>query len=113
MARTITTGVAGLKSETYYPCPPIEWGRAGGAVSAITVVGNGTADATSQTGRATTSDGRGTGLVVSTTAAAGVVTAITPTTGGDNYRLGDLITVTGGNGTTAITGRVTGLNYSN
>lgn len=114
MARAVTTGIAGLKSETFYPMPPVEWGRAGGTVTAITVVGNGTSGATSQTGPlATTTDGSGSGLTVSTTAAAGVVTTIGVTVGGDGYRLGDLITVTGANGSTATTGRVTGLSYTN
>jgi hypothetical protein len=114
MTRVITTGVAGLKSETFYPMPPVEWGRAGGTVTTIAVVGNGTSGASSQAGPlATTTTRNGTGLTVSTTAAGGVVTAITVTVGGDGYRLGDLITVTGANGSTATTGRVTGLSYTN
>lgn len=115
MTRVVTTGIAGLKSETFYPMPPVEWGRAGGTVTAITVVGNGGSGATSQAGPLATTVNRtgGSGLTVSTTAAAGVVTAIGVTVGGDGYRLGDLITVTGANGATATTGRVTGLSYTN
>ena len=113
MARVITTGIAGLKSETSYPMPPIEWGRAGGTVTTLAVVGNGTSTATSQAGPLATTGGVGTGLTVSTTAAGGVVTAIGVTVGGDGYRLGDLVTVTGANGSTATTARVTGLSYTN
>lgn len=114
MTRVITTGIAGLKSETYYPMPPVEWGRSGGTVTTIAVVGNGTSGATSQAGPlATTTDGNGADLTVSTTAAAGVVTTITVEVGGDGYRLGDLITVTGADGSTPTTGRVTGLSYTN
>jgi hypothetical protein len=114
MARVITIGIAGLKSETSYPMPPIEWGRAGGTVTTLAVVGNGTSTATSQAGPlATTTAGLGTGLTVSTTAGGGVVTAIGVTVGGDGYRLGDLVTVTGANGSTATTARVTGLSYTN
>jgi hypothetical protein len=114
MGRHITTGIAGLKSETFHPFPPVELGRAGGTVVALTVVGNGTSGATSQAGPlATTTNGNGTGLTVSTTAAGGVVTAIGVTVGGDGYRLGDVITVTGANGSTATTARVSGLSYTN
>ncbi len=113
MARVITIGIAGLKSETSYPMPPIEWGRAGGTVTTLAIVGNGTSTATSQAGPLATTGGRGTGLTVSTTAAGGVVTAIGVTVGGDGYRLGDLVTVTGANGSTATTARVTGLSYTN
>ena len=31
------TGVRGLTSKTWYPRPPVEWGRAGGAVATISV----------------------------------------------------------------------------
>ena len=31
------TGVRGLTSKTWYPRPPVEWGRAGGAVATIAV----------------------------------------------------------------------------
>lgn len=114
MARVITTGIAGLKSETFHPFPAIELGRAGGTVTELTVVGDGTANATSNAGPvATTSDGNGTGLTVSTTAAGGVVTAISVTVGGDGYRLGELVDVTGHDGDTDVTGRVTGLSYTN
>lgn len=112
MARHVITGIGGLTSETWNPMPPVEWGQSGGTVTALTVVGNGTSGATNQAGPlATTSDGRGTGLTVSTTTAAGVATAIGVTVGGDGYRLGELVTVTGGNGSTPFTARVRALSY--
>ena len=50
------TGVRGLTTKTWYPRPPIEWGRAGGAVATIglgTATGdNGTSGAGSNCGTA-------------------------------------------------------------
>ena len=69
------TGVRGLTSKTWYPQPPVEWGRAGGAVATIAV---GTATGDNGTGggtdgavadKATTTDCCGTGLVVDLTLA--------------------------------------------
>lgn len=114
MARHVITGIGGLTSETWNPMPPVEWGQAGGTVVTLTVVGNGTSGATDQTDLATTSDGNGSGLTVDTTTAAGVATAIAVAAGGnggDNYRLGELVTVTGGNGSTPFTARVSALSY--
>jgi hypothetical protein len=114
MGRHIITGIAGLKSETFHPFPPVELGRSGGTVTALTVVSGGTSAATSQAGPlATTTTGGGTGLTVSTTAAGGVVTAFGVTVGGDGYRLGDVITVPGANGVGTKTARVSGLSYTN
>jgi len=101
---TDLTGIAGLTSSTWYPRPPIEWGRAGGAVATLTVgtttgedgTGGGTNGAVAD--KATTTDGGGSGLVVDMTIAGNVCTAIVPDpTGagsdGNGYRIGDAITV--------------------
>ena len=79
---TSLTGVAGLTSETWYPMPPVEWGRAGGAVATVTVgtaTGeNGTAGGTNGAvaDKATTTDGGGSGLVVDLTIASNKCSAI-------------------------------------
>ena len=109
-------------SETWYPLPPIELGRAGGAVAGLTLVANGTGGGTpgSLDAKATTTDGNGTGLVVDLTiSAGGVCTAITvdaaAASDGDGYRIGDLITVSAANATTTnpVTATVTALEYEN
>ena len=127
MARASSlTGVAGLTSETWYPQPPVEWGRAGGAVATVAV---GTATGENGTGggtngavadKATTTDGGGSGLVVDLTIASNVCTAIVPDpaaagSDGDGYRIGDAITISTTNaGTnTAVVGYVTSLEYEN
>ena len=79
------TGVRGLTSETYFNQPPVEWGRAGGAVKTIAVgsatgdngTGGGTDGAVAD--KATTTDGGGSGLVVDITIASNVATAIVAT----------------------------------
>ena len=126
MARASSlTGVAGLTSETRYPMPPVEWGRAGGAVATVTV---GTATGENGTGggsdgavadKATTTDGGGSGLVVDLTIASNVCSAIAVDAAagsdGDGYRIGDAVTIaTGDSGTTtAVVGYVTSLEYEN
>ena len=105
-----------LASETWYPFPGVELGRAGGAVATLTVIGNGGSGATNKTNLVTTDDGNGTGLTVNLTAAAGVVTAITVgNNAGDGYRIGDQITVSAANAGTAsnVTGTVATLSYTN
>jgi len=117
MAAYTITGVGGLASSTHNPFPPVELGRAGGTVVSLTVVGDGTSGATDQTDLAVTSDGNGTGLTVDSTTAAGVVTALAVAAGGDGgdgYRLGELVTVTGNSGgSTAVTAYVSALQYTN
>ena len=126
MARASSlTGVAGLTSETWYPQPPVEWGRAGGAVATVAV---GTATGENGTGggtngavadKATTTDGGGSGLVVDLTIASNVCSAIAVDAAagsvGDGYRIGDAVTIaTGLSGTTtAVVGYVTSLEYEN
>ena len=122
---TSLTGVAGLTSETWYPMPPVEWGRAGGAVATVTVgtaTGeNGTGGGTNGTvdNKATTTDGGGSNLKVDLTIASNVCSAIVvdaaAAADGDGYRIGDKITVaTGDSGTaSAVVGYVTSLEYEN
>ena len=120
------TGVRGLTSETYFNQPPVEWGRAGGAVKTIAVgsatgdngTGGGTDGAVAD--KATTTDGGGSGLVVDITIASNVATAIVPdpaadASDGDGYRIGDKITVAKAlSGTTTdLVGYVTALEYEN
>ena len=119
------TGVAGLTSDTWYPMPPVEWGRAGGAVATVTVgtaTGeNGTAGGTNGAvaDKATTTDGGGSGLVVDLTIASNVCSAIAVDAAagsdGDGYRIGDAVPIaTGLSGTnTAVVGYVATLEYEN
>jgi hypothetical protein len=103
-----------IASETWYPTPPIEYSRAGGKVASITLTGNGGSGATTMTNKATTSDGRGTGLTVNLTAGSGVVTAVAVGNAtGTGYRIGDQITIsTAVAGTaSAVTGTVASLSY--
>ena len=94
------TGVAGLTSDTFYPMPPIEWGRAGRPVATITQVAAGSGYSNDAvTGGATTSSSSGTGLTLTGQPSGGAWPASpTVAAGGDGYRIGDLITVTGGGG---------------
>ena len=130
------TGVRGLTSKTWYPRPPVEWGRAGGAVATISVgtatgedgTGGGTDGAvankdTTTTGPATRGTvsaaptGGGTGLVVDLTIASNKCSAIAVDTAagsdGNGYRIGDKITVAKADSgtTTDVVGYVTSLEY--
>ena len=117
------TGIRSLTSKTYFNQPPVEWGRAGGAVATIavgTATGdNGTGGGTNGTvdNKATTTDGGGTGLKVDLTIGSNVCSAIAvdadAAADGNGYRIGDKITVaTGDSGTnTAVVGYVTSLEY--
>ena len=118
------TGIRALTSKTWYPQPPIEWGRAGGAVATIAVgtatgdngTGSGTNGAVAD--KATTTDGGGTGLVVDLTIANNVCSAIVPDpaaagSDGNGYRIGDKITIAASDSGTssAVVGYVTALEY--
>ena len=118
------TGIRGLTSKTYFNQPPVEWGRAGGAVATIAVgtatgdngTGSGTNGAVAD--KATTTDGGGTGLVVDLTIASNVCSAIVPDpaaagSDGNGYRIGDKITIDKSlSGTsTDVVGYVTSLEY--
>ena len=119
------TGIRGLPSETYFNQPPVEWGRADGSVATIALGSatgdNGTGGGTDGTvdNKATTTDGYGTGLKVDLTVSSNVVTAIAvdaaAANDGDGYRIGDKITVTAANASTAtdVVGYVTSLEYEN
>ena len=119
------TGVAGLTSETWYPQPPIEWGRAGGSVATVAVGSatgdNGTSGGSNGTvdNKATPTDGNGSGLKVDLTIASNVCSAIAVDAAadadGDGYRIGDKVTIsTSDAGTnTAVVGYVTTLEYEN
>ena len=117
------TGIRSLTSKTWFPRPPVEWGRAGGAVVTI-ALGTETGDnGTSGAGgaidaAATATDGGGSGLKVDLAVGGDVVTAITVDTSdaandGNGYRIGDKITVTAANASTAsdVVGYVTSLEY--
>ena len=126
MAKAVsTTSFAGVSSETWFPAPPVEWGRAGAAVATVAV---GTATGENGTGggtngavadKATTTDGNGSGLVVDLTIASNVCSAIAVDAAagsdGDGYRIGDAVTISTTNaGTnTAVVGYVASLEYEN
>ncbi|MBI51722.1 MAG: hypothetical protein CL779_00690 [Chloroflexi bacterium] len=125
MARkTEISGVGTVSSQTWYPMPPIEWGRAGAAVATIAIGtgstndgGGGGTDGT-VSNQETTTDGNGTGLKVDLTISGNVCTAIAPATGGGQrdgvgYRIGDKITITAANAGTNnnVVGYVTSLEY--
>lgn len=85
-----------------------------GGVSSLSILQNGTASATTQSSIATVADGSGpNGLRVSIAGAGGVATAISVVAGreGRNYRIGDIITVTGAGGSTPVTASVTALQF--
>ena len=130
------TGVRGLTSKTWYPRPPVEWGRAGGAVAAISVgtatgedgTGGGTDGAVANKDTTTTGPetrgtvsaaptGGGTGLVVDLTIASNKCSAIAVDTAagsdGNGYRIGDkIIGAKADSGTTTdVVGYVTSLEY--
>lgn len=114
--RQTVDGVGVTNSETWYPFPGIELGRAGGAVATVTLTGNGGSGATSMSNKVTTTDRNGSGLTVNLTAAGGVVTAIAVgSNAGDGYRIGDQITVSAAVAGTAsaVTGTVASLSYTN
>ena len=117
------TGVRGLTSETYFNQPPVEWGRAGGAVKTIAVgsatgdngTGGGTDGAVAN--KATTTDGGGTGLVVDLTIASNKCSAIAVDSAdandGNGYRIGDAVTIAKADSGTStdVVGYVTSLEY--
>ena len=120
-----TNGLGKVRSLNYYPAPPVEWGRAGGAVASITLGSatgdNGTGSGTNGTvdNKATTTDGNGSGLKVDLTISGNVCTAIgvdaAAAADGDGYRIGDKVTIaTGDSGSsTAVVGYVASLEYEN
>jgi hypothetical protein len=111
MARQIVDGVGVTTSETYYPLPPVEFGRAGGTVASVTRVSGGTGYSAGTL--ATTDDNvNGSGCTLTVTVTGGVINAsVTIANGGDGYRVGDLLTVTGGGSNATF--RVATLSYTN
>ena len=118
------TGIRGLTSKTWFNQPPVEWGRADGAVATIALGSatgdNGTSGAGSSVdAAATATDGNGSGLKVDLAVGSDVVTAITVDAGADNdgdgYRIGDKITVSASDaGASApVHHHVTSLEYEN
>ena len=118
------TGIRGLTSKTWFNQPPVEWGRADGAVATIALGSatgdNGTSGAgSSVAAAATATDGNGSGLKVDLAVGSDVVTGITVDAGADNdgdgYRIGDKVTITAANASTAtdVVGYVTSLEYEN
>ena len=117
------TGIRSLTSKTYFNQPPVEWGRAGGAVATIavgTATGdNGTGGGTNGTvdNKATTTDGGGTGLKVDLTIGSNVCTAIAvdaaAANDGNGYRIGDAVTIAKADSGTStdVVGYVTSLEY--
>jgi len=110
--KTSVNGVGLTTSETWYPFPPIELGRAGGEVRAVTLLTGGTGYGATFTAAATTTTEAGTGLTLTGTSTAGIVDAVVSiAAGGDGYRLGDTITLSGGGGDATF--KVIGLDYPN
>lgn len=122
---TSLTSFAGISSETWYPAPPVEWGRAGGSVATITL-GTATGDDGTGSGtngtvdnKATTTDGGGSGLKVDLTIASNKCSAIVvdaaATADGDGYRIGDKITIAKADSGTStdVVGYVASLEYEN
>ena len=109
MARQTIDGVGVTTSETYYPLAPVELGRAGGTVATVTRLTAGTGQTAGT--KATTSDNaNGSGCTLTTTVTSGAVTGQTVADGGDGYRPGDVLTVSG---TTGATFRVNTVSYTN
>jgi hypothetical protein len=109
MARQTVDGVGVTTSQTYYPLPPIELGRAGGTVASVTRLTGGTGQTAGT--KATNDDNiNGSGCTLTTTVTTGVVTSQSIANGGDGYRIGDVLTVSG---TTDATFRVDTLTYTN
>ena len=109
MARQTVDGVGVTTSQTFYPFPPIEFGRAGGTVASVTRLTAGTGQ-TAGTKATTTDSNNGSGCTITTTVTSGAVTGQTVASGGDGYRVGDVLTVAG---TTDATFRVDTLSYTN
>jgi hypothetical protein len=111
MARQLIDGVGVTTSETYYPLPPIEYGRAGGTIASVVRVSGGTGY-TAGTLATTDDNPNGTGCTLTVTVTSGAINStVTIANGGDGYRVGDLLTVTGGGGNATF--RVVTLSYTN
>ena len=109
MAAQPIDGVGVTTTTTFYPRPPIEPGREGGTVVSVTRLTAGTGQTAGT--KATTDDNiNGSGCTLTTTVTSGAVTGQTVATGGDGYRVGDILAVAG---TTDATFRVDAVSYTN
>ena len=109
MAAQTIDGVGVTTTATYYPRPPVEPGREGGTVVTVTRLTAGTGQ-TAGTKATTCDNANGSGCTITTTVTDGAVTGQTVAAGGDGYRVGDILTVTG---TTSATFRVDTVSYTN
>jgi hypothetical protein len=109
MAAQTIDGVGVTTTATYYPRPPIEPGREGGTVVTVTRLTAGTGQ-TAGTKATTVDNINGASCTLTTTVTDGAVTGQTVAAGGDGYRVGDILTVTG---TTSATFRVDTVSYTN
>jgi delta 1-pyrroline-5-carboxylate dehydrogenase len=102
-------GVGVTTSETAYMRPPIEPGREGGTVVSVVRLTPGTGQTAGT--KATTDDNiNGVGCTLTTTVTGGAVDSQTVAAGGDGYRVGDVLSITG---TTSATFRVVTVSYTN
>jgi len=109
MAAQTIDGVGVTTTATYYPRPPVEPGREGGTVATVTRLTAGTGQ-TAGTKATTVDNINGASCTLTTTVTDGAVTGQTVAAGGDGYRVGDILTVTG---TTSATFRVDTVSYTN
>ena len=109
MAAQTIDGVGVTTTATYYPRPPVEPGREGGTVVTVTRLTAGTGQ-TAGTKATTVDNINGASCTLTTTVTDGAVTGQTVAAGGDGYRVGDILTVTG---TTSATFRVDTVSYTN
>lgn len=109
MAAQPIDGVGVTTTTTFYPRPPIEPGREGGTVVSVTRLTAGTGQ-TAGTKTTTDDNINGSGCTLTTTVTSGAVTGQTVATGGDGYRVGDILVVAG---TTDATFRVDAVSYTN
>ena len=120
-----STGIRALTTKTWFSQPPVEWGRAGGAVKTI-ALGSATGDNGTGGGtdgvvdnKTATSDrpNEATGLKVDLTINSNVCTAIAvdahADADGNGFRIGDKVTIstTDAGTTTPVVGYVTALEY--
>lgn len=111
MGLATVDGVGVTTSQTFNGRPPIEPGREGGTVSSVTRISGGTGY-TAGTLATTDDNPNGSGCTLTVTVTEGVINvAATVANGGDGYRVGDILTVTGGGGNATF--RVATVNYTN
>ena len=103
MATTTSTSYTArggtITSATYYPRPQLEWGRAGSGIATVAIVDGGTGYTGTTEMTVTAETGySGSGAEFTLADTGGVIDTVSAvTTAGDGYRVGDYITVVGGN----------------